>query len=881
MPARRLPGRVIGAQPEDLKLYRAKRSAQRTPEPFGGGLATQVGSRLFVVQKHAARRMHWDLRLELGGVLKSWAVPKGPSRDPAEKRLAVEVEDHPLEYADFEGVIPEGNYGAGRVIVWDTGRWEPAEDPNEGLRKGKLLFDLHGYKLRGRWTLVRTKRKGGTPQKEWLLMKKPDSWSTANGGSGYSQESVLSGLTLDELVEGGGRAAALRGEIERLGAPHRRIHARDIGLMLANTAEHPFSGHGWLFELKYDGYRLLAERDGDRVELRFRGGHDATVAFPELRRALLALPMDALVFDGEVVVLDEQGRPSFQRLQERVQLRRPVEIERGRVALPATLFVFDLLACGGFDLRPLPLLKRKELLRRLLPATGPLRFADHVEEHGEDLFRAAHELGLEGLVAKLANAPYKAGRSKNWLKLRVDRTGDFAVVGFTEPRGSRAGLGALHLALREGSDWVYTGRVGTGISDRQLRQLRSRLAPTVRGSSPVVGAAPKGKEHVWVEPTLVCEVRFKEWTRDGLLRQPAFLRLREDKTPQECVRETRQPRDAPQTPDAHPEPQRTVAFTNLDKIFWPKEGYTKGDLIEFYRSVSPWILPYLRERPLVMTRYPDGISGKSFFQKDAPGFAPAWLRTERIWSDHAGREIDYFVCDDEAALLYVANLGTIPLHIWASRVPSLARPDWCILDLDPKGAPFAHVVELALAIRRLCEELNLPTGIKTSGASGLHILIPLGGQCTFEQSRALAELLARVVEAEHPEIATTTRSLPARHGRVYLDFLQNGHGRLLVAPLSVRPLPGAPVSTPLHWREVGGRLNPENFTIRTVPRRLRRLESDPLRAVLELRPDLHAALARLAERVKRTRAAGGQSAPRAGPRSATTTRKKAARARKR
>jgi len=864
MPARRPPGRVIGAQHDELKLYRAKRSAQRTPEPFGGGLTTRVGSHLFVVQKHAARRLHWDLRLELGGVLKSWAVPKGPSRDPAEKRLAVAVEDHPLEYADFEGVIPEGNYGAGRVIVWDIGRWEPVEDPEEGLRRGKLLFDLHGYKLRGRWTLVRTKAKGGTPQKEWLLIKKPDSFSAANGGSGFPQESVLSGLTLDELGEAGGRAAAIRAELERLKAPHRRVHARDVGLMLAETAAQPFSGCGWLFELKYDGYRLLTERDGDRIELRFRGGHDATVLFPELRRALLALPVEAFVLDGEVVVLDEQGRPRFQRLQERLQLRRPMEIERGRVALPATLFVFDLLACEGFDLRPLPLLQRKDLLRRLLPASGPLRFADHVEEQGEALFRAARDLGLEGLVAKATEAPYKAGRSKNWLKLRVEQTSDFAIVGFTEPRGSRAGLGALHLAQREGREWVYAGRVGTGIDDRQLRQLRLKLAPTIRGVPPWAGPAPKGKEHVWVEPSLVCEVRFKERTREGLLRQPAFVRVREDKTPLECVREVRRAPEAPEPPEVVASPQRTVAFTNLDKVFWPEEGYTKGDLIDFYRSVAPWILPYLRERPLVMTRYPDGIHGKSFFQKDAPGFAPPWLRTERIWSEHAGREIDYFVCDDEASLLYVANLASIPLHIWASRVPSLARPDWCILDLDPKGAPFAHVVELALAIRALCGELDLPAGVKTSGASGLHILIPLGGQCTFEQSRTLAELLARVVEGEHPKIATTTRSLPGRHGRVYLDFLQNGHGRLLVAPLSVRPLPGAPVSTPLHWREVGAQLDPQKFTIRSVPRRLRRLENDPLLAALERHPDLERALSRLAERVQRTRPAPRTTSRRAG-----------------
>ena len=374
-----------------------------------------------------------------------------------------------------------------------------------------------------------------------------------------------------------------------------------------------------------------------------------------------------------------------------------------------------------------------------------------------------------------------------------------------------------------------------------------------------------------MEPLLVCEVRFKEWTRDGLLRQPAFLRLREDKAPLECVRDARRPPEEPEPPEQEPVvARRTVGFTNLDKVFWPAEGYTKGDLIGFYRAVSSWILPYLRERPLVMTRYPDGIQGKSFFQKDAPGFAPPWLRTERIWSDHAGREIDYFVCDDESSLLYVANLGTIPLHIWASRVPSLARPDWCILDLDPKGAPFAHVVKLALAIRRLCEELELPTGIKTSGASGLHVLIPLAGQCTFEQSRGLAELLARVVEAEHRDIATTVRSLPARHGRVYLDYLQNGHGRLLVAPLSVRPLPGAPVSTPLSWNEVGSRLEPEKFTIRSVPKRLQRLEHDPLHAALKLRSDLHAVLTRLSERLQVRGAARGPARRAIHPRATKT-----------
>jgi len=831
-----------------LDRYRAKRSAQQTPEPFG---KASERPRLFVVQKHAARRLHWDFRLEHEGVLLSWAVPKGPSLDPAEKRLAVHVEDHPVDYADFEGIIPEGNYGAGAVIVWDKGRWVAVEDPAAGLVKGKLLFDLYGFKLRGRWTLVRTKGSSNGESKEWLLIKKPDAYADA-ADRPMRQESVHSGRSIEQLQQGRSGAADVRDELLRSGAPQGGPRIEEIAPMLAEARDGAFSEPGWLFELKYDGFRLMVARQGGAARLRYRRGHDATATFPELARALSTLAVDRVLMDGEVVVLDERGRPDFQRLQKRVQLRRRIDIDRAAVELPATLFLFDLLALFEFDLRELPLSARKDMLRRILPPVGPLRYVDHIENRGEQFFEEIRRMGLEGMVAKRADSPYRAGRSRDWQKIRLDRTGDFVIVGFTRPEGSRAAFGALHLAAFAGGALAYAGRVGTGFSDEDLVDIRARLDAMRRDDAPCGGSVPKGREHAWVEPRLVCEVRYKEWTDDALLRQPAFLRLREDKTPAECTREDEPAAEEPGEPPAPAEAERQVALTNLDKVFWPDDGYTKGDLIEFYREVAPWLLVYLRDRPVVLTRFPDGIAGKSFFQKDAPGFVPGWLRTERMWSDHASREIDYFVCDDVESLVYIVNMGSIPLHVWSSRVGSLERPDWCILDLDPKGAPLAHVVAVARAIHDLCEEMELPSFVKTSGQQGMHVLLPLAGQCTYEQSQKLGALMARLVVQQLPDIATIERTVSAREGRVYVDYLQNGHGKTIASPLSVRPLSGAPVSTPLRWSEVGAKLDPRKFTIRTVPARLRRAKHDPLRGVLEVKPDLLRALSRLAARVGET-----------------------------
>ena len=835
---------MAGEQRPDLDRYRRKRSAERTPEPFGG--EGHARPRLFVVQKHAARRLHYDFRLEYGGVLWSWAVPRGPSLDPSEKRLAVHVEDHPVEYADFQGVIPAGNYGAGAVIVWDKGLWLPLEDPHDGIAQGKLTFELRGYKLRGAWHLFRTGRKSQSGKAdEWLLVKRPDAW--ADSGRALPEESIFSGVTVEDLAAGATRAARLAVDLERRDLPRRSVEARRTSVMLAETAPAPFSRAGWIFELKYDGFRLLVERSAGEVHLHYRRGRDATAIFPDIARALKALPFEA-VLDGEVVVLDEQGRPVFQQLQKRVQLIRPADVERAAVERPATLFLFDLLSFEGFDLRDLPLVERKELLATLLPKVGPLRYCDHVAEQGRELYEQVRSIGLEGIMAKRADSTYRSGRHESWLKVRVERTADLVVVGFTDPRGGRSGFGALHLGFASGATLVYAGRVGTGFNERQLKEVRAALDADVRATPPCTGPVPSGRGHHWVAPRLVCEVRYLEWTEEGLLRQPAFLRFRDDKPIDECGRPTDAAilPEAPAVPLAPPRP--VVPFSNLDKVYWPERGYTKGAMVDYYRAIAPFMLPFLADRPVVLTRYPDGIDGKSFFQVDAPSFVPDWLRTQRLWSEDSGKEVHLFLCDDVESLCYLANLGAILLHVWSSRVPDLHQPDWCVLDLDPKGAPFVHVVQVALAIRRLCESIELPAYVKSSGSSGLHILVPLHGQLTFEQTRLLADLLARIVVRELPEIATLARQVRNRGGRVYVDTGQNGHGKLIVAPYSLRPLRGAPVSAPLRWSEVNRRLDIGAFNIENVAARARKLRKDPLLPVLTDRPDLLAALHRLSER---------------------------------
>jgi bifunctional non-homologous end joining protein LigD len=860
---------------DSLSKYRAKRSVDTTPEPLG--TVSTVPGRLFVVHKHAARNLHFDLRLEMGGVLKSWAVPKGPSYDMNDKRLAVHVEDHPIDYGDFEGQIPAGNYGAGGVIVWDRGEWVPLEDWNEGLEKGKLLFELRGYKLHGKWTLVKIKKS----ERDWLLIKERDSFVKSPGDI-FVETSVLSGLTVEEVKLGKSPAAELRVEIERAEAPKNYVDPAKVDAMLAEPRDTPFTRDGWIFELKLDGYRLIASKSRGEALLLTRNGNDYTAVFPEIARAIKALPFDHIIVDGEVVVMDSEGKPSFARLQQRGRLSSPVEIGRAAVELASTFYAFDILAFENYDLRPLPLVTRKRLLMQALPKLGAVRTLDHVEREGELFMQQVVALGLEGIIAKRADAPYRGGRTDKWLKIKAERTADFVIVGFTEPRGTRSHFGALQLADMVNGELTYAGRVGTGFNDSLLDELQSLLTPIVRQSPPCsppigegINGIPETKTTTWVDPIHVCEVRFREWTPDGLLRHASFMRVRHDKRPHETERQSggRDSRgDAPATSvgtpstktaadasvaveasvvadqEASPPPKlssRTINFSNLKKVYWPSERYTKGDLVEYYRAIWPWMSVYLLNRPLVMTRFPDGIDGKSFYQKDAPEFAPDWIRTYPIWSEDTQRDIRYFVCDDLDALLYVANLGSIPMHIWNSRVGSLELPDWCVIDLDPKEAPFSDVVRAAIAMHALCDAIGLPNYVKTTGKTGLHILLPLGRQVTYAQCRTLGELLARVVLRELGDIATITRHVTKRGDKVYLDYLQNRHGQLIVSPFSVRPLPGASVSMPLEWDEVNQSLNPRDYTIKTAIERMERLQRDPCAQVLEDRPDLAKVLEKL------------------------------------
>ena len=874
-----MPDSLGGERPPPLEAYRKKRDPDRTPEPFGGRLPS--GGRLFVVQKHAARRLHYDLRLEMEGVLKSWAVPKGPSGHAEEKRLAVHVEDHPIEYGDFEGVIPAGNYGAGSVIVWDYGWYRSTKptDPLEQLARGKLEVEIFGYKMRGRWTLARMSGK----DRDWLLLKKVDGAALPPGAAELIErypQSVVSGLTVEEMADRPARLAAVRARLEALGAPRGEVDARTQPFTLATLAERPFSDPAWLYEIKYDGVRVLADRRGDRVTLYGRSGQDTTSRYPEVTRALRALPVDRFVIDGEIVALDDAGRPSFQRLQPRMALTDPRDIELAARRQPAVGVFFDCLGLDDRDLRRRPLVERKECLRLLVPPLGPVRYGDHVAGEGRAFFEAASAQRLEGIVAKKAQSVYSGGRTRDWIKIKCQKRQEFVVGGYTDPQGARGHFGALHLGLYDGPAearrLVYVSKVGTGFDQAGLAAIWARLHPLARATPPFeAGAVPTGRGHHWVEPRLVCEVRFTDWTEDGGLRHPTFLGLRDDRNPEDCRRETAEPSaagpeagpeaDPAPAPVTAPDPGPRLTPTNLRKVFWPAEGYTKADLIGYYEGVARWMLPYLRDRPLVLTRFPDGIAGKSFYQKDAPEFAPAWVRTERIYSRDTERDIAYLVVDDVEMLRYVANSAAIPIHCWASRVPSLERPDWLVLDLDPKGAPFTDVVRVALALRRILDDLALPSYVKTSGATGLHILLPLGARYTYEQARTFARLLAVLgVEAE-PEISTVARPLRDRGGKVYIDFGQNGHGQTIVAPFSLRPLPGAPASCPLEWREVAPRLDPARFNLKTIAARFEKI-ADPLAPVLGEGIDMAAAIERIRARPAPARVSAGAAPPAGGRR---------------
>jgi len=848
-----------------LADYRAKRDPRRTNEPFSPERKDSpprgtLGGR-FVVHLHKARRTHYDLRIQVGRTLKSFAVPRGPSLDPRERRLAVNTEDHPLEYLEFEEIIPEGNYGAGPMIAWDVGRVGYLEGSAEaGIERGKIDFVLHGFKLRGRFALVKTRR----GDNEWLLLKKQDAF--AKEGADVTAEetrSVYSGLEVDELAERGELSRRLEERAAALGAPERDVRVADKEPMLAALSGARLDDPERLYELKLDGVRAVAVRRGTYVALRYRSGRPCSASYPEIVRGVRALPGARVVLDGEIVAFDEQGRPRFQRLGPRIQARRAMDIARAVDEIPVVYLVFDLLVLGGRDLTGLPLLERKALLAKLVRGRGLVRVLDHIEGRGQELFALCESTGLEGLVAKQKHSPYRFGprRGEAWVKIKCEQEDDFVVIGWIAGQGARQRLGSLSVGAYRGDALVYRGRVGSGFDERTLSDLLERLEASEVPTSPLSGRVPEEtREARWVRPELVVSVRHMGYSEDGRLWHPVFRGVRADVAPEACTAgpheqelEVEPERESPESAEA-PAPTRPgLVLTNRKKVFWPDEGYTKGDLLDYYAAVAPVLLPFLKNRPVVLVRHPDGIRGKSFYQWNVPAGTPGWIRRMILEDpEEPGKKKHVFLIDDLESLLYVVNLGCIPIHVLAFRERTRWECDFITFDLDLGEQPFARAIDVALTLREILETAKLPAYVKTSGQGGLHVLTPLGPGIPFEAAKLLVELVGRLATARHAEFATMERRVEKRGGRLYVDTGQTGQSRTIVGPYSVRAHPRATVSTPLSWDELSGALDPSRFTLVTVPARVNELP-DPFAGFLSERPDVAGALGRIERYVQTTR----------------------------
>lgn len=830
-----------------LEEYTKKRNVSRSKEPPALIEKPEAGLR-FVVQKHAASHLHYDFRIELDGVLKSWAIPKGPSLDPSHKRLAMQVEDHPYEYRNFEGVIPPGNYGAGEVIIWDQGTYHaagtqdrPASETaiRNGLGKGDIKFILHGQKLRGEFALVKIQRDARTGGKgnSWLLLKKHDAFATPEDIT-LKDRSVVSNETVEELkVQDPAHAPKAAMHQDRKDPPDPMPH--HVAPMLATPVVNAFDDPDWIFEVKLDGYRAIAEIQQGAVSLYSRNDLPFTLKFPSIVSDLETIGHDA-VLDGELVALDDNGRSDFQLLQN--YSRHGM----GTIAY----FVFDLLYLDGRDLRRHTLLERKNMLRSMLPELDSVRYSDHVPGQGLALCDLARQNSLEGIIAKKVSSRYLTGRrSREWLKIKIKLRQEAIICGFTKPRKSRNYFGSLVLGVFEGRVLTFIGLCGGGFAEEDLRDVYNLLQPLVIPDSPFSAKVPAAMAVTWVRPQLVCEVSFTEWTGEKVMRHPVFLGLREDKEPATVIREIPElivpvPEDEKERQERSRSVRGKVHFTNLDKIFWPEEGYTKGDVIDYYRRISDYILPYLKDRPESLYRTPHGITEKGFFQKETRNAVDPWIPTKQVFSESNDKNISYLLCQDQQTLLYMANLGCIEINPWLSRIENLNNPDHLVIDLDPEDISFEKVVEAALAVRQVLDTVGITAFPKTSGASGMHIYIPLAARYDYETAGTFAHLIAQLAHNLVPDFTSLVRSPSKRQNRVYLDYLQNRRGQTVAAPYSIRPRPGATVSTPLEWDEVKPGLNPGDFTIRTIHERLEK-KGDLFRGILGEGVDLEACLKRL------------------------------------
>lgn len=848
-----------------LKEYAKKRHFEKTPEPEPKEPEAKGDARggFFCVQRHDATRLHYDFRLEVQGVLVSWAVPKGPSLDPARKALAMKVEDHPFDYGTFEGNIPKGNYGGGSVMLWDKGTYELLGDATaqEQLDRGDFKFKLHGVKLNGDFAIVHMKhhlkgprttggRAGGSDKgNEWLLIKKKDEYAVAGYDIDQYAWSVATKRTQDEIASGIEPAS-----VADLGGAKKAAAPASLEPMLATAVTKPPTGSQWIYEIKWDGIRALCLVKNGKLEITSRRGNRCERQYPELAGLPEMVNAKVAWLDGEICVLDEDGRARFEMIQPRIGANAGA-VPRLAETTPVTLFLFDVLYVDGYDLRGVALEERRQLLSTLVTPRGQVRISEIFQAGGEQMFEAARQMGLEGILAKDRRSTYESKRSNCWLKIKVLNEQEFVIGGFT--KGEREYFGALVLGVQEDGKLRHAGQVGTGFDHKLMKAIYKRLEPLITKSSPFA-VKPKIKDVTWVKPELVCQVRFLERTAEGMLRAPVFVALREDKEAAEVVEE--RPEDPPEPTEAVESSkldlsgrEATVAidghrlkFTNLDKVLFPKDGWNKRDLLSFYDQVSRWLLPHLRDRPLSMKRYPNGIASQFFFQKNATHF-PDWLRCEPIVEHHPPKTNHYPLANDRASLLYLVNLGCIDQNPWMSRAGNLEHPDWMLLDLDPVAASFDKIVDAALLVRELLQELGLKGYPKTTGGDGMHVYVPLDPVYTYEQVRSFAEVVSHLALDREPNLFTTPRSVEKRKkDRVYFDYLQIGTGKTISAPYVARAYDGAPVATPLDWKEVKHGIEPHDFRMDNVVKRFART-GDLFAPVLKGGQKLEDALERVKE----------------------------------
>jgi bifunctional non-homologous end joining protein LigD len=821
-----------------LSEYARKRDFSITPEPSPGASGGPAGG--FVVQKHAARRLHYDLRLELDGVLKSWAITRGPTLTLGEKRLAVRTEDHPMQYLDFEGNIPKGEYGGGSMIVWDRGTWHPEDDPHKGLAKGHLAFTLDGARLKGLWHLVRLKPKQGEKTEPWLLMKAEDAFARHVGDPEITEEEVaspVSGLTNDELAAKGvlradhkARTAIAKArklvlpDIGKIRGARKGLLPTFVAPSLAAPCDKPPTGPKWIHEIKHDGYRIQARIDGRRVQLLTRKGLDWTERFHAIAEAFKTLGLASALIDGEVVVQDGAGLTSLNDLQ--------MDLEAGRQDR-FRYFAFDLLYCEGFDLRTAILVDRKALLAQLLPGdhTSNIIYSEHLETEGPVVLEHSCRLGLEGIISKRGDLPYRSGRGDHWLKSKCRQSQEFVILGYVASTAASNAIGSLLLGYHDGKRLLYAGRVGTGWSAAQAQRLKATLDKLKTGKPKLHNAVPDGQEKgvVWVAPRLACEVEYRDWTRDRLIRQSSFKGLREDKPVEEIGLE-----QAPKPFRRKGIEAVAVKLTHPERILWPEPGLTKQGLADFYTDIANWILPHLAGRVLSLMRCPSGVGEKGFFAKHA------WAGlSDDVRRIDVGEKEPMLAIDDLAGLLHLVQAGVVEIHPWGSRVEQLDKPDRLIFDLDPgDGVSWRAVIEAAQAVREKLRGLGLESFVKTSGGKGLHVVVPIVPRVEWKQAKAFTASLAESLARDRPDRYVATMSKRARQGRIFIDYFRNDRGSTAVGAYSTRAHPRATVSTPIAWDELSEGLRSDHFTVGNIRHRLGFLKHDPWAGFFDVRQRL-------------------------------------------